>query len=310
VRLVFFGTPEFAVPSLRALLEEGFDVASVVTQPDRPQGRHRSKLVPSPIKQVASEMDVPVLQPERPSDPDFMRQFQSLQPDLGVVVAYGHILKPALLDIPQRGMINVHASLLPRLRGAAPIEHAILGGDEETGVSIMQMDPGMDTGPVILQVPSPIAADETGGELTARLAELGALALIEALTLIAIGAAKRTPQDDSLATYAPKLKPEDARIHWADTAERISRQVRALDPRIGARSTLGDRDVKLFGPRFADEWVQDEQPGQIVETEPAFVVATGEGALQFLDVQPAGRQRMAATAWARGKNAKKGDRFG
>jgi len=309
VRLVFFGTPEFAVPSLRALLEEGFDVASVVTQPDRPKGRHRSKLIPSPVKQEALDLGVPVLQPERPSDPDFMQQFQSLQPDLGVVVAYGHILKPALLDVPTRGMINVHASLLPRLRGAAPIEHAILRGDEETGVTIMQIDPGMDTGPVILQVPSPIAPDETGGELTARLAELGALALIEALTLIAIGAARRTPQDDSLATYAPKLTPEDACIRWDQTAEQIGRQVRALDPRIGARSRLGDRDVKFFGPRFADEWVQDEQPGEIVQTEPALVVATGEGALQFIDVQPAGRPRMAATAWARGKNAKRGDRF-
>ena len=161
----------------------------------------------------------------------------------------------------------------------------------------------------MLQVPTVIAPDETGGELTARLAELGALALVEALMLIATGAAQTTPQDDEKATYAPKLTIAIARIRWGDPAEKIARQVRALDPRIGARTRLADRELKLFGPRLADEWEEDEHPGEILETDPAFVVATGCGALQFLDVQPAGRQRMAASAWLRGNQAKKGDRF-
>jgi len=309
VRLIFFGTPDFAVPSLRALVEEGFDVELVVTQPDRPKGRHRSKLVPPPVKTVALDMELPVLQPERPTEPAFMEHLRALQPGLGVVVGYGHILRPALLDLPPNGMINVHASLLPHLRGAAPIEHAILNGDCETGVTIMQMEPELDTGPIIHQVATPIAPDETGGELTARLAELGALALVEALTLIETGTAESQQQDHARATYAPKLGTEMAHIVWDRPADEIARLVRALDPRVGARATLGDREVKLFGPRLADEWRGGGVPGEILETDPALIVATGHGALQFLDVQPAGRQRMAATAWVRGKNARTGDRF-
>jgi len=309
MRLAFFGTPEFAVPSLRALVEEGFDVEVVVTQPDRAKGRHRSKLMPPPVKTEALDLGLPVLQPDRPTDLEFLEQFQAVEPALGIVVGYGHILTSTLLELPPKGMINVHASLLPHLRGAAPIEHAIINGDDETGVTIMQMDAGLDTGPIVHQVTTPIAADETGGELTQRLAELGALALVEALALIETGTAQPTPQRDSESTYAPKLTGDLARIRWSDSAQQIARLVRALDPRVGARTSLGDREVKLFGPRLADEWEQHEQPGEILETDPAFVVATGSGALQFLDVQPAGRQRMAAAAWLRGKNAKKGDRL-
>ena len=309
MRLVFFGTPDFAVPSLRALGEEGFNVVAVVTQPDKPQGRHRSELIPSPVKVQALEEKLPVLQPVRPNEQEFLNQLAELEPDLGIVVGYGHIFKAALLELPSHGMINVHASLLPKLRGAAPIEHAILNGLSETGVSIMQLDAGMDTGPVYLRVPTPIAPDENAGELTARLAELGALALIEALTLIASGAAEQEPQDDSDASYAPKLTPEMAKIDWGDSAEKISRRVRALDPRVGARTLHRGRLVKLFGPRPADVWAKDGQPGEIIETDPALIVATGSGALQFLDVQPEGRQRMAAAAWIRGRGAIKGDRF-
>jgi methionyl-tRNA formyltransferase len=309
VRLAFFGTPGFAVPSLCALVEEGFDLGIVVTQPDRPKGRHRSKLVPPAVKQEALQLGLPVLQPERPTESEFLDKLTDMQLDLGVVVGYGHILKPTLLELPTRGMINVHGSLLPHLRGAAPIEHAIIKGYGKTGVTIMQMEAGLDTGPIIHQLRTPIAPDETGGELTQRLAELGALALVEALTMIETENASPKPQDDSQATYAPKLTSEMARIDWAQPAQQIARLVRALDPRVGARTTLGDLEVKLFGPRPADEWADDEYPGEVLETEPAFVVATGYGALQFLDVQPAGRQRMAASAWVRGKNVKKGDRF-
>jgi methionyl-tRNA formyltransferase len=311
VRVVFFGTPDFAVPSLRALLGEGFDVATVVTQPDRPHGRSRSRLVPPPVKVVAQEEGLGVLQPEMPSQQEFIDELRGLGPfDLGVVVAYGHILKPAVLEIPAKGMVNVHASLLPKLRGAAPIEHAILEGFEDTGVSIMQMEAGMDTGPVLHTVSTPIAADETGGELTVRLAELGALALVEALALIDVEAAHPIHQDDEHASYAPKITREITRIRWEETAAMVARQVRAFDPRPGAWTTVKGRELKLFGPQPADEWEANEVPGQVVETDPAFVVATGEGALQFLDVQPAGAHRMAAREWLRGRGCTKGDRLG
>jgi methionyl-tRNA formyltransferase len=310
VRIAFFGTPDFAVPSLRALLGEGFDVAAVVSQPDRPHGRSRSSLVPPPVKVVAEEEGVPVFQPEQPNAEEFFAELRGAGPiDLGVVVAYGHILKPALLELPGRGMVNVHASLLPKLRGAAPIEHAILEGLEETGVSIMQMEAGMDTGPVLHTVSTPIAADETGGELTVRLAEIGALALVEALALIEVEATHLIHQDDEHATYAPKIGREITQIRWEEPSDRVARQVRAFDPRPGAWTSLNGRELKLFGPKPADEWETDEVPGQVVETDPALVIATGDGALQFLDVQPAGKHRMASREWLRGRGCKKGDRL-
>lgn len=309
MRIAFFGTPEFAVPSLRGLVGEGFDVAAVVTQPDRPRGRSRSKLVPPPVKVVAREEDLPLHQPEQPNDDEFVEALRAAEPELGVVVAYGHILKQPLLELPARGMINVHASLLPALRGAAPIEHAILQGLDQTGVTIMRMVRRMDAGPILHQVSTPIADDETGGELTVRLAELGALALVEALSLLEADAAHPIEQDEEHATYAPKVSREMARIRWEEPASLIARQVRAFDPRPGAWTTFADAEIKLFGPRPADEWVSDEVPGQVLQTDPAFVVATGDGALQFLDVQPAGRHRMAAREWIRGRPLRTGDRL-
>lgn len=309
MRVVFFGTPEFAVPSLKALAEERAELVAVVTQPDRPRGRSRSTLVPPPVKQYAELLHVPVYQPDRPTGDLFLANLRRLAPDLGVVVAYGHILRPEVLAIPRRGMVNVHASLLPQLRGAAPIEHAVLFGLEETGVTIMQMDQGMDTGPILHQHATPIAPDETGGELGVRLAELGALALVEALTLLDSGTVEPVPQDASRATYAPKITRELTRITWKEPAAHVARRVRAFDPRPGAWTTLRGRTLKLFGPRAADEWETDEVPGEVVETDPAFVVAAGDGALQFLDVQPAGRHRMAASRWLRGRPVVKGDRL-
>lgn len=309
VRLVFFGTPEFAIPSLRALFGEGFDVAAVVTQPDRPHGRSRSRLIPPPVKLVATEEGVPVYQPDNPNADEFRTALQALEPDLAVVVAYGHILRASLLEVPRRGMVNVHASLLPLLRGAAPIEHAVLEGHEETGITIMQMELRMDAGPIVHQVSTPIAADETGGELTERLAELGALALVEGLALMEVGAGSLRHQDDAHATYAPKITREMARIRWEEPAARIGRQVRAFDPRPGAWTTLAAEEVKLYGPRPADAIGPEARPGEIIGTDPALVVATAEGALQFLDVQPAGRTRMAAHEWLRGRGALKGDVF-
>jgi methionyl-tRNA formyltransferase len=309
VRIVFWGTPDFAIPSLRALLGEGFDVVAVVTQPDRPHGRSRSSLVPPPVKAVALEEGLPVLQPESPSHVEFVAALSTIEHDLGVVVAYGHILKRHILDLPPQGMVNVHASLLPLLRGAAPIEHAILEGHTETGVTIMQMAEQMDAGPIIHQVSTPIAPDETGGELTVRLAEIGALALVEGLALLTANSAELRQQDDSAATFAPKLTRELAHIRWTETADIVARHARAFDPRPGSWTSHKGKELKLFGPRLADGFGSDGAPGQVIETDPAFVVATGDGALQFLDVQPAGRPRMAATDWVRGRGAMTGDRL-
>lgn len=309
MRIVFFGTPDFAVPSLRALVGEGFDVAAVVTQPDRPKGRSRSRLAPPPVKLAAQEEGLTVLQPPKPDTAEFLGQLRTLEPDLGVVVAYGHILKPALLELPPRGLINAHASLLPKLRGAAPIEHAILEGYDATGISIMQLDAGMDTGPVIHRVATPVAPDETAGELTQRLAELAALALVEALALLACGAAEPEPQDHARATHAPKITRELTRIAWDRPTDRIARHARAFDPQPGAWTTLDGTEIKLFGPRAADEWEPGTEPGRIVETDPALIVETADGALQFLDVHPAGRHRMSAADWLRGHGATKGSRF-
>src|SRR5216117_3073610 len=222
MRVAFFGTPEFAVPSLRALVGEGFDVVAVVTQPDAPHGRSRSKLIPPPVKVAADAEDLTVFQPEKPTDGAFLLRLRDLKPDIGVVIAYGHILKPELLQLPRRGMVNVHPSLLPELRGAAPVEWAILTGLEKTGVSIMQLDEGLDSGPILLQIPHRIDPDQTGGELSAHLAEVGAQALVEALALWERDALRPVPQDAARATYAPKLTRETAHIRWSEPADRVA----------------------------------------------------------------------------------------
>lgn len=306
MRIAFFGTPEFAVPSLRALLGEGFEVSVVVTRPDRPRERSRSKFVAPPIKDVAKQHDVPLIQPDKPNTSDFIKHLREYAPDIGIVVAYGHILKPAVLAIPRLGLWNVHASLLPKLRGAAPIQHAIIQGLSDTGVSIMKLDEGMDTGPVLHKLATPIAEDETGGELSARLAELGALALVEAVALLTLGEPKLTPQNESEATYASKIDSTIARIDWSQDSSNIARRVRALDPVPGCWSEIEGRRVQLFGPRSSEG---TGEPGEVIATEPLITVATGDGALQFLDVQPPGRRRMSSPDWARGRNVKPGEIF-
>jgi methionyl-tRNA formyltransferase len=306
MRIVFFGTPEFAVASLRALLHERFTVAGVVTQPDRPQGRSRSSLVPPPVKQLAESERIPVLQPVRPVGDLFLASLRRLEADLGVVVAYGHILRPEVLQAVPRGMINVHASLLPRFRGAAPIQHAILAGESETGVSIMQMEEGLDSGPVLHRVATPIGSGETAGALTSRLAELGATALVEALSLMGAGLARPQPQDAGSATYAPKIGREMARMDWSKAAGTLEREVRAFDPAPGAWSLLDDAPVKFFGAAMAEG---TGEPGTVLAAADRLLVACGEGALALREVQPAGRSRMAAGAWVRGRAIAAGRRF-
>lgn len=306
MRVVFFGTPEFAVPSLRALVGEGFDVLAVVTQPDKPQGRSRSVAQPPPVKVAAEAEGLPVLQPERPTDPALVERVRELAPEVGVVVAYGHILKPELLRIPRRGMVNVHPSLLPALRGAAPVEWAILNGLEQTGVTIMQMDEGLDSGPILHQIPERIDLDETGGELSAHLAEMGAQALIEALALWEQGALRPVAQDHTRATYAPKLTRETARIRWQEGAERVARTIRALDPKPGAWAELDGREVKLFGARTVPG---EGPPGVVLQADDRLLIAAGGGAVEVEEVQPAGKSLMSAADWIRGRGVRAGRRF-
>lgn len=307
MRIVFFGTPRFAVPSLEALLKEGATVVAVVTQPDRPQGRSRSVLVPSPVKEVALAHDIPVFQPDRPTGDLFLTAMRRLEPELGVVVAYGHLLKPELLQLPPLGMLNVHASLLPAHRGAAPIQWALMAGDTSAGVTIMQMEAGLDSGPVRHQLATPVTPWETAGSLTERLADLGAVALVEALALHRIGQLPSTPQDHALATHAPKINRDLARLDWSAGAEAVGRRIRAFDPAPGAWTTLeGGGEVKLFGARPVPE---RGTPGTILQLSPSLVVATGTEAVAVDEVQPTGKRRMPVEDWARGRGATVGQRF-
>lgn len=309
MRVLFWGTPEFAIPPLRALIGEGFDVVGVVTQPDKPVGRHRTRLEPPPVKLVALEESIPVLQPERPRGDDFVAELRALAPDISVVVAYGHILPTSVIDLPKFGTINIHASLLPTLRGAAPIQAAIREGHAETGVTIMRMVKALDAGPMILQARTPIPDDETYGELQLRLAEMGALALIEALALIDIGEAAERPQDESLATYAPKIDRAMTRIDWTMDATTVSRVVRAFDPRPGAYATAAGGEVKLFGARLADEAVWGE-PGQVLAIDDGgMTVACGHGAVRINAVHPAGKRRLSPREWASGRGIAVGERL-
>jgi methionyl-tRNA formyltransferase len=306
MRIVFFGTPEFAVASLNALLRERFTLAGVVTQPDKPQGRSRSTLVPPAVKVAALEAGLPILQPARPVGDLFLASLRRLEADLGVVVAYGHILRREVLDAPARGMINVHASLLPRFRGAAPVQHAILAGDRETGISIMKMEEGLDSGPVLHRVSTPIAEGETAGTLTTRLAALGATALVAALSLLSSRAESAEPQDPAAATYAPKISRETARLDWTRDAASLERQVRAFDPVPGAWTSLDGAPVKLFGGMPA---VGGGEPGAVLAASDRLVVAGGTGAIAVSEVQPAGRNRLTVEEWVRGRGIAAGSRL-
>ncbi|HEY8483412.1 MAG TPA: methionyl-tRNA formyltransferase [Longimicrobiales bacterium] len=313
MRVLFWGTPEFALPSLRALLGEGHEVVGVVTQPDRPAGRGRVLQTP-PVKRVALAEGIPVLQPERARGPEFEAQVRELAPELSVVVAYGQILKREILDLPPRGSINVHASLLPELRGAAPINWAIIRGHEVTGVTVMRMVERMDAGPVILQVQEPILPDESASDLANRLSELGAQALVEALALIEVGEAREVEQDESRATYAPRLEREDARIDWGLDAVEVSRWIRGLDEVPGGWSTVRGREVKVYRPLPVPEWEHAEEPGTVLRAEAndpteGVLVACGRGAVWVREVKPAGKRRMTASEWVRGRGVAVGDRF-
>ena len=311
MRVLFWGTPEFAAPAFRALVGEGHDVVAVVTQPDRPRarsGRNRSQADPSPVKVAAAEEGIPVLQPHRPRGADFVAALRAFAPDVSVVVAYGHILPRDVIDLPRLGTLNIHGSLLPLYRGAAPIQAAIRDGRADTGVTIMRMVPALDAGPVILAERTDILPDETAGELQLRLAELGAEAIVEALALIELGGARETPQDDAAATHAPKLTREGARVDWTAPASVVERAVRAYDPKPGAWTMLGDVEVRLFGARRLTGL--GGTPGTVLRIDDdGMSVACGEDAVRIAEVHPASRKRQPASEWARGRGIAAGDVF-
>lgn len=308
MRVLFWGTPSFALPALRALDDEGHDIVAVVTQPDRPAGRGQ-RATSGPVKRFAIDGMIDVLQPEKPNDEAFIETIRALEPEISVVVAYGHILKPRVLDLPVRGSVNIHASLLPELRGAAPIHWAIIHGYQTTGVTIMRMEPGLDSGPILHQVEQPIRVDDTMRDLAGRLAEIGAEALLATLTMMETGRIEERVQDHARATYAPKLDREIARLDWTLPALEVARWIRGLDGTPGAWSPRNGGDpVKFFAPRVE---VRSGSPGEVIEIDESVgvLIAAGHEAVRVREVQPAGKRRMEAGEWVRGRGVSVGDRF-
>jgi len=295
-KLLFAGTPGFALESLRALHAAGHTPTAVLTQPDRPAGRGRRNTA-SPVKAFALEAGIPVWQPQSLRDAGAVRQIAALQPDLMVVAAYGLLLPPAVLALPRRGCVNVHASLLPRWRGAAPIQAAILHGDTETGISLMQMDEGLDTGPVLARAALEIGPAETAGELHDRLAELGGSLLVANLGHILEGALEPEAQDEARATYAGKIRKEDAAIDWARPAAETERQIRAYNPVPGASFELDGETVRCWQAELAAGYAG--APGEVLAAgRDGVVVACGSGAIRLLAVQRPGRRRITAAEFA------------
>lgn len=291
-RIVFAGTPEFALASLQALVESGNDPVAVYTQPDRPAGRGK-KLTASPVKQYAGEQGIPVMQPETLRDDDVIAGLAALEPDIMIVAAYGLLLPQAVLDIPGKGCLNVHASLLPRWRGAAPIQAAILAGDAETGVCLMAMEAGLDTGAIYASAPTPIADSETAGELHDRLAVMGGELLVNHLDAIVSGTLTATPQDDDSATYATKLKTAAAVMDFHAAAINLERAIRAYNPVPGSWFMLDDQRIKCWSARVAA--AVDAPPGTVVTAgRDGITVACGEGALTLLTLQRPGKRPVTA----------------
>lgn len=304
LKIIFAGTPDFSVPALQALIDAGQDIRAVYTQPDRPAGRGR-KLTASPVKQAALNNGLAVYQPPTLRDQEAAEILRAHGADLMVVVAYGLLLPRAVLDAPQLGCVNVHASLLPRWRGAAPIQRSILAGDPESGVTIMRMEAGLDTGPMFLKKSIPLEDGETGGSLHDKLAGLGAVALMEALPGIADGSLIPRPQDDALATYAGKLSKDEALVNWSRRAVELDRMVRAFAPWPVAQTRLGDTVLRLWESALPGGDASAAAPGCVVaETKFGIDVATGDGLLRITRLQPPGKRPMAATDFLNARSLK------
>jgi methionyl-tRNA formyltransferase len=309
MKIVFLGSGAFAIPSLEALIAAGHEIAGVVTQPDREKGRGL-RTAPPPVKTAALAHGLPVLQPRKVREPEAQEALRALRPELQVVAAFGQILPQSVIDIAPRGTVNVHGSLLPLYRGAAPVQWAIARGETETGVTTMQIDAGLDTGPTLLARRTPIGPEETAPELEARLARLGGEVLLETVAGLADGSLRPVPQDHQRATLAPILKKEDGRLAWTGTASAIERRVRAFQPWPGTVASFGGRALKLWRARVepAGGWAA---PGTVLAVDRDGVVAAcGEGTvLRLLDVQPENGKRMSASAFAAGARLQPGARF-
>jgi len=299
MRIVFIGTGEIGVPTLRALLNSEHEVLAVVTQPDKPIGREQ-RIEPPPIKKAIAKTSIPILQPARIKDQQATEQIRSLTPDVIVVVAYGQILPRDMLEIPRHACLNLHASLLPRWRGAAPIQATIAAGDCGTGITVMYMDEELDTGDILLQRSVEILPNDTGGSLHDRLAQIAPDALLESLRLVAARNAPRIAQDNARATYAPKLKREHGQIDWSESAEAIERKIRAYNPWPGAFMKVDHQNLKVFSASVVD---LNGQPGEVLRSDKDLIVAAGKGALSLTEVQLEGKRRMTAAEFLRGHGA-------
>jgi methionyl-tRNA formyltransferase len=296
------GTPQFAVPSLAALLEAGEDIVAVITQPDRPRGRGK-KVSPSPVKELALEHGLPVLQPAKLKDPEFVATLRSLAPELMVVIAYGRILTREILAIPGVGPLNVHASLLPRHRGSAPINWALIRGDEETGVTIMWMAAEVDAGAIFLQKRAPILPEDNAGTLAARLAEEGGALLVEALEKLRRGEGIKIAQPDAGITYAPPITAEMRLIRWEQPAAEVAGWIRGLDPKPGAYTIYQEKRLGLFGARVEKAHGRVAAPGTVLGvTDGRLTVACGQGTVSLRELQQAGHKRLAVEEFLRGQN--------
>ncbi len=297
------GTPEFAVPSLRALIESGEKVVAVVTQPDKPKGRGL-EVLPPPVKVLAEKFAIPVLQPAKIKTEEFFNELKEFNPDLICVTAYGKILPKNILDLPPNGCINVHASLLPKYRGAAPINWAIIRGEKVTGITIIKMNEGMDTGDMLLKKELPIDDEDNGETLSEKLSELGAKLLIETISLLKEGRTNPIPQDHSAASYAPMLKKEDGKIYWNKSAEEIRNLIRGAIPWPGAYTSLDGKLLKVYKARVSEG---EGEPGEVIKSESKILrVATGKGALDLIEIQIEGGRRLETEAFLRGKKIKEG----
>lgn len=308
MRIVFMGTPDFAVGSLQALCESGkHEILAVVTQPDRPKGRG-NKLLQTPVKEYALEQGLTVYQPQKVKTPEFVELLHDLQPELIVVAAFGQFLSKEILELPKYGCINVHASLLPKYRGAAPIQYAIIKGEKESGVTIMQMDIGMDTGAMLDKVVVPIAENTTMGELHDALREQGAALLLEVIDKIAAGTAVAEPQDDAQATYATLLDRSMEHIDWSKTAQEVHNLIRGFNPAPSTFTKLPNgKSLKIWGSKMTDK-SSAAAAGTVIETgKHSFFVACGEGVLEITEVQPESKKRMPAQVFLNGRGVQEGD---
>lgn len=309
MRVVFMGTPDFAVQSLNALVDAGHEVTAVITQPDRPKGRGNKMAFPE-VKTRALELGLPVHQPDSVKDGAFLELLKSYDPEVIVVVAFGRILPQAVLDLPPYGCVNVHGSLLPEYRGAAPIQRAVLDGRKETGVTTMRMDIGMDTGDMLMQATLPITDEDTTGTMFDKLAELGGKVLIDTLAGLENGTVVPVKQDDSKATHAARILKEDEVIRWEDSAEKIFCQIRGLSPAPGAYTWWNGERLKLWKARISDRETS-KAPGTVVAiSKNALTVQTGKGCLEVLELQPAGKKAMPAQAFSNGAGVAEGIVFG